>query len=100
VLNLLPLPILDGGHLMYYLWEGTTGRTVSNWMEGLQRGSVAVLLCMMSSLCLTMSPGSLAGLQSAFEPIFKRAKNTKIHAKKNRNPDSTVSNFRLSMPFA
>ncbi len=49
VLNLLPLPILDGGHLMYYLWEGTTGRTVSQaWMEGLQRGGVAVLLCMMS----------------------------------------------------
>jgi regulator of sigma E protease len=21
VLNLLPLPVLDGGHLMYYLWE-------------------------------------------------------------------------------
>ena len=49
VLNLLPVPILDGGHLMYYLWEGTTGRTVSQaWMEGLQRGGVAVLLCMMS----------------------------------------------------
>ena len=49
VLNLLPLPILDGGHLMYYLWEGITGKTVSEaWMQGLQRGGVAVLLCMMS----------------------------------------------------
>ena len=49
VLNLLPLPVLDGGHLMYYLWEATTGRTVSDaWMERLQRGGVAVLLCMMS----------------------------------------------------
>ncbi|MEP7302670.1 MAG: RIP metalloprotease RseP, partial [Caldimonas sp.] len=26
VLNLLPLPILDGGHLMYYLFEAVTGR--------------------------------------------------------------------------
>lgn len=49
VLNLLPLPVLDGGHLMYYLWEAITGRSPSQaWMEGLQRGGVAVLLCMMS----------------------------------------------------
>ncbi|QIL72515.1 RIP metalloprotease RseP [Diaphorobacter sp. HDW4B] len=49
VLNLLPLPVLDGGHLMYYLWEGLTGRGVSEaWMERLQRGGVAVLLVMMS----------------------------------------------------
>lgn len=49
VLNLLPLPVLDGGHLMYYLWEGVTGKSVSDaWMDGLQRGGVAVLLLMMS----------------------------------------------------
>ena len=49
VLNLLPLPVLDGGHLMYYLWEGVTGKSVSTaWMERLQRGGVAVLLVMLS----------------------------------------------------
>ena len=49
VLNLLPLPVLDGGHLMYYLWEAVTGRSVSDaWMGRLQRGGVAILLCMMS----------------------------------------------------
>jgi regulator of sigma E protease len=49
VLNLLPLPVLDGGHLMYYLWEGITGRSVSDaWMERMQRGGVAILLAMMS----------------------------------------------------
>ena len=48
VLNLLPLPVLDGGHLMYYLWEGVTGRGVSDaWMDRLQRGGVAILLGMM-----------------------------------------------------
>jgi regulator of sigma E protease len=49
VLNLLPLPVLDGGHLMYYLWEAVTGKAVSAAsMENLQRGGVAALLAMMS----------------------------------------------------
>ena len=49
VLNLLPIPILDGGHLLYYLWEAVTGKRVSDaWMERLQRGGGAVLLMMMS----------------------------------------------------
>ncbi|MBU1444200.1 MAG: RIP metalloprotease RseP [Gammaproteobacteria bacterium] len=49
VLNLMPLPVLDGGHLMYYLWEGLTGKGVSDaWMERFQRGGVALLLVMMS----------------------------------------------------
>jgi regulator of sigma E protease len=49
VLNLLPLPVLDGGHLMYYLWEGLTGKSVSElWLERLQRVGVAVLAVMMT----------------------------------------------------
>jgi regulator of sigma E protease len=49
VLNLLPLPVLDGGHLMYYLWEAATGRSVSEvWMTRLHRGGLAILLMMMS----------------------------------------------------
>jgi regulator of sigma E protease len=49
VLNLLPLPMLDGGHLMYYLFEGVTGRPVSDrWLDILQRGGVAIMLMMMS----------------------------------------------------
>jgi regulator of sigma E protease len=49
VLNLLPLPVLDGGHLMYYLWEGVTGRPVAEaWLERLQRAGVAVLALMMA----------------------------------------------------
>jgi regulator of sigma E protease len=49
VLNLLPLPVLDGGHLMYYLWEGVTGRSISDaWMDRLQQVGIAVLLVMMS----------------------------------------------------
>lgn len=49
VLNLLPLPVLDGGHLMYYLWEGVTGHPVNDvWMERLQRVGISLLLVMMS----------------------------------------------------
>ncbi len=49
VLNLLPLPVLDGGHLMYYLWEGVTGSPISDeWQNRLQRGGVALLMLMMS----------------------------------------------------
>lgn len=49
VLNLLPLPMLDGGHLMYYIYEGMVGRPVSDrWQERLQRAGVAVLVGLMS----------------------------------------------------
>ena len=62
VLNLLPLPMLDGGHLMYYLFEAVTGRAVSEvWTARLQRGGVAILL-MMTSLALYNDLARLLGL--------------------------------------
>ncbi len=33
VLNLLPIPMLDGGHLLYYLIESVTGRPVSEQVQ-------------------------------------------------------------------
>ncbi len=49
VLNLLPVPILDGGHLMYYLWEALSGKPVSQlWTERLQKLGLVILLLMMS----------------------------------------------------
>jgi regulator of sigma E protease len=63
VLNLLPLPMLDGGHLMYYLFEGLTGRPVSDaWLKWLQRGGALVLLLMMS-IALSNDMARLLGLQ-------------------------------------
>jgi regulator of sigma E protease len=63
VLNLLPLPILDGGHLMYYLFEGVTGRPVSDlWHMWLQRSGVLLLLLMMT-IALSNDVARLLGLQ-------------------------------------
>lgn len=48
VFNLLPLPVLDGGHLLYYLYEALTGRAPSDqWLDALQRVGVAVLVALM-----------------------------------------------------
>uniref|UniRef100_UPI00097BB1DA RIP metalloprotease RseP n=1 Tax=Pelomonas sp. KK5 TaxID=1855730 RepID=UPI00097BB1DA len=48
VFNLLPLPMLDGGHLMYYLFEGLTGRPLSQWwQQQLQRAGALILVLMM-----------------------------------------------------
>jgi len=36
VLNLMPIPMLDGGHLLYYMWEAISGKPVSAlWQERL-----------------------------------------------------------------
>ena len=29
-LNLFPIPVLDGGHLMFHLWEGVSGKPPSD----------------------------------------------------------------------
>jgi regulator of sigma E protease len=48
VLNLLPIPLLDGGHLMYYIVEIFKGSPVSeNTMELGQRVGMGLLLLMM-----------------------------------------------------
>ena len=62
VLNLLPLPMLDGGHLMYYFYEGVTGRPVPEvWLERLQRVGVLILLMVMA-LALSNDVARLLGL--------------------------------------
>ena len=49
VLNLLPIPMLDGGHLFYYLVEIIKGSPVSETVESIgQRIGLAVLLMLMT----------------------------------------------------
>lgn len=48
VFNLLPLPVLDGGHLMYYLYEACTGHSPSpQWVDILQRVGLILLVGLM-----------------------------------------------------
>ncbi|HET7921650.1 MAG TPA: RIP metalloprotease RseP [Gammaproteobacteria bacterium] len=48
VLNLLPIPLLDGGHLLYYVLELVKGSPVSEHAEAVgQRVGIALLLLLM-----------------------------------------------------
>jgi regulator of sigma E protease len=49
VMNLLPIPVLDGGHLLYYSLEVLTGRPVSARAgEIAQRAGVGLLFMLMA----------------------------------------------------
>ena len=49
VLNLLPIPMLDGGHLMYYAVEWIRGKPLSQRIQeiGLRIGMGAMLMLML-----------------------------------------------------
>lgn len=48
VLNLLPIPVLDGGHLVYYGLEAIRGRPLSErFLEVTQKAGMALILMMM-----------------------------------------------------
>ena len=51
-LNLLPIPVLDGGHLLFYLIEALTGRPVPERVQGLgyQMGLIMVMSLMAFAL--------------------------------------------------
>jgi regulator of sigma E protease len=47
VLNLLPIPVLDGGHLLYYLLEAATGKALSErWQLVLQRAGLVCIVAL------------------------------------------------------
>jgi regulator of sigma E protease len=55
--------MLDGGMLLYYLFEGATGRPVSElWQLWLQRGGALILLLLMT-LALSNDAVRFLGLQ-------------------------------------
>ena len=49
VMNLLPIPVLDGGHLLYYSLEVLTGKPVSErFGEIAQRAGMVILMILMA----------------------------------------------------
>ncbi|GGB50069.1 zinc metalloprotease [Oceanisphaera marina] len=52
IINLLPLPVLDGGHLLFYLVEAVTGRPVPEKIQEIGFKIGAALLMMLMGLAL------------------------------------------------
>jgi regulator of sigma E protease len=52
VMNLLPIPVLDGGHLLYYSLEVLTGRPLPERIADYAQRAGVVLLVMLMSLAL------------------------------------------------
>jgi len=49
VLNLLPIPVLDGGHLLFYTYESIRGKPLSDAaLQRLQQVGIAMLMALMS----------------------------------------------------
>jgi regulator of sigma E protease len=55
VMNILPIPALDGGHVMFLLYEVVTGRKPSDkFLEYAQMAGMAILFA-----CLFMQMGTI-----------------------------------------
>ena len=52
VLNLLPIPVLDGGHLLYYAVEALTGRAVSDRWQGILQRAGLICIVALSAVAL------------------------------------------------
>ncbi|OXY81862.1 sigma E protease regulator RseP [Oceanimonas doudoroffii] len=59
IINLLPLPVLDGGHLLFYLVEAVTGRPVPERVQELGFRIGAALLILLMGLALFNDIGRL-----------------------------------------
>ena len=48
LLNFLPIPVLDGGHMVFLTWEGVVGRPVPEWLQqGLTFAGFCCLMALM-----------------------------------------------------
>lgn len=61
VLNLLPIPMLDGGHLLYYLWELVRGSPLPAEVQEAGRRMGLALIMMLTGLALFNDFSRFAG---------------------------------------
>jgi regulator of sigma E protease len=61
VLNLLPIPMLDGGHLMYYAFEFVRGQPLSVQAQQAGQRLGLVLIALLTSLALVNDMSRLFG---------------------------------------
>ncbi len=61
VLNLLPIPMLDGGHLMYYLWEFVRGRPLPAEVQEAGRKVGVALIMALTAVALFNDFARIAG---------------------------------------
>ncbi len=73
VLNLLPIPILDGGHLFFYLIEAVTGKEINiKWRERAQQvGFVLLILLMLFVIIMDLERLNIPFLQDIIKTIPK-----------------------------
>ena len=73
VLNLLPIPVLDGGHIMLSLWEGITRRAVSYKVVSFVWNATAVLLLAVFALLTWRDVQRFIGVRKSAPPVEAEA---------------------------
>ncbi len=75
IINLLPIPVLDGGHIVFALWEGVTRRPVKVWVvEGLVNVCMVLLLALFVFLSVR-DVDRVADLGTRVKNLFRQQEN-------------------------
>lgn len=70
LLNLLPIPILDGGHVVFLLWEGIVRRPLSVRVRAAAQWAGLCFLLALLSLVTVNDLGRFEGLRRFFSGLF------------------------------
>lgn len=70
LLNLLPIPVLDGGHILFSLWHGITGRKVNPNVQATLVNIFAILLIGAMLLITFNDIDRIVGIREALKNLF------------------------------